>query len=103
MRDWVNLIAVSALEVDLASTCANHPNRPAHALCMSCGKAVCQECATTREGIYYCATCLARPSHAARAGVPWLAWIATLAAAAGLFWALTRLMVWAGVLATEIL
>jgi hypothetical protein len=70
---------------------------------MSCGKAVCQECATTREGIYYCAPCLARPLGAGRAGVPWAAWLATVGASAALFWALARLMVWAGVLAAEIL
>ena len=70
---------------------------------MSCAKAVCQECATTREGIYYCAACLARPSRGRRKGVPWVAWLATASASAALFWVVTRLMVWAGVLAASIL
>lgn len=90
-------------EVALASHCANHPGRPAHALCMSCGKAVCQECATTREGIHYCAACLAQSGRASRARTPWLAWLAATLVAAGLFWGLTRLMVWVGVFAAEIL
>jgi hypothetical protein len=92
-----------AWEEALASTCANHPDRPAHALCMSCARALCQECATTREGIHYCATCLARLWRPRHEAAPWAAWLATLSASAALFWAVTRLMVWAGVLATSIL
>jgi hypothetical protein len=69
---------------------------------MSCGKAVCQECATTREGIHYCAACLARLWRARETRVPWAAWLATLSLSAALFWAVTRLMVWAGVLAASL-
>jgi hypothetical protein len=87
----------------VTSGCAHHPERPAIALCMSCAKAVCRECATTREGIHYCAACLARTFAAPRATVPWLGWLASLVAGAGLLWALPRVMVWAGVLATELL
>ena len=38
--------------------CANHPERLAHSLCMSCRKMVCQECATEWDGINYCVACL---------------------------------------------
>jgi len=64
---------------------------------MSCRAAVCQECATTREGIHYCAACLARNFAGASASTPWLAWIVTLATVAGLLPVLWRVMVWAGV------
>ena len=87
----------------MASTCAHHPERPAHALCMSCHRAVCQECATTWEGINYCAPCLARRRQSTRTGTPWVGWLLVLGAAAGLFWVVTRLMVWAGVLVTDVL
>ena len=87
----------------MASTCAHHRDRPAHALCMSCHRAVCQECATTWEGINYCTPCLARQRRSRTAVTPWIGWILVLGAAAGLFWAVTRLMVWAGVLAADVL
>ena len=87
----------------MASTCAHHPERPAHALCMSCHRAVCQECATTWEGINYCAPCLARRRQLPRTSTPWAGWLLVLGAAAGLFWVVTRLMVWAGVLLTDVL
>jgi hypothetical protein len=89
--------------VALASGCTNHPERPAIALCMACGAAVCQECATTRDGIHYCASCLAGGFEAAGARISWLGWLASLVAAVGLVFALTRLMVWFGVLMAETL
>ena len=95
--------ASSGRRGNLASHCAHHADRAAHALCMSCGKALCQECATTWDGIHYCAPCLARRRARATGRASWLAWPVLLAAAAGLFWAVTRLMVWAGVLAAELL
>ncbi len=87
----------------MGKTCAHHAERPAHALCMSCHDALCQECATTWDGIHYCAACLTRLGTAARPRTAWLGWLAVLVAGAGLLWALTRLMVWAGVLAVEML
>lgn len=39
--------------------CAQHPDRPSLAVCMSCRNGVCQECATPFEGIYYCLQCVA--------------------------------------------
>ena len=44
----------------LAQTCFHHPARPGHALCMSCRQVVCQECASTWDGINYCRPCLAK-------------------------------------------
>jgi hypothetical protein len=70
---------------------------------MSCHRAVCQECATTWEGINYCAPCLALRRRSTSEGTPWAGWLLVLGAAAGLFWVVTRLMVWAGVLATDVL
>ena len=82
--------------------CANHPDRPGAALCMTCRKVVCQECATPWEGINYCVDCLAarRTSERRRAGSP--VWVLWAAAAAGLFWLTTHLRVWAIVILSQI-
>lgn len=86
-----------------ASFCANHPDRPGRAVCMSCKKVVCQECATQWEGIHYCVACLAaRRTKAVERSSP-LGWAATAAAAAMLFWIGLRLMVWAGAILAELL
>jgi hypothetical protein len=97
------MLQFSTTETDVASTCVHHSERPAHALCMSCHRAVCQECATTWEGIHYCTRCLAEQRQSTEAATPWAAGVLVLAAAAGLFWVVTRLMVWAGVLVADIL
>ena len=79
--------------MSLRAHCAQHPERPAQALCMSCGTPVCQECSTTWEGIHYCARCLGerrRSSAGTRAPV---ATVVVFLAAAGLLWALSRIMV----------
>jgi len=70
---------------------------------MSCGQAVCQECATTWEGINYCAPCLARQRPPEQTATPWVGWVLVVGAAAGLFWVVTRMMVWAGVLVADVL
>ena len=51
----------------LASTahCRNHPDRPALAICVSCGKPVCAACSTTWEGMHHCIACLAARRAAA--------------------------------------
>src|SRR5438094_331428 len=45
--------------VSPARLCVHHPARPAFAVCMTCRKPICQECATQWDGIYHCTTCLA--------------------------------------------
>ena len=40
-------------------SCAEHPDRHSHAVCIQCGKQLCQECTTQWEGINYCRACLA--------------------------------------------
>jgi B-box zinc finger len=100
---WGNLTAGSPREEKLASTCTHHPDRPAIAVCMSCTKPVCQECATTRDGIHYCARCLPDLFAKRRESTPWLAWTGTLATSLGLLWVLLHLMVWVGVFVVELL
>jgi hypothetical protein len=80
-----------------ATTCAHHPDRPGHALCMACRKVVCAECATDWEGINYCASCLARRRAAARSGLRLPGWLALAAACSLLLLLAARLMVWTGV------
>ncbi len=65
---------------------------------MSCRRAVCQECATTWDGIHYCAACLAELRRARGGRGDWIALLVVLAAAGVLFWTLARVMVWTGVL-----
>ena len=80
------------------SSCANHPDRPGRALCMSCKKVVCQECATQWDGINYCVRCLAARRKATDASTSWGAWIATAVVCLLLFLLAPALMVWVGAL-----
>ena len=78
--------------------CAHHPERAAFALCMTCRKTICQECATQWDGIYHCAPCLAA-QRSARVERPRLAgWITLLLSSAILLYISVRVMVWAGAL-----
>ena len=45
--------------------CRNHPDRPAVAICVSCGKPVCAACSTRWEGMHHCISCLAARRAAA--------------------------------------
>jgi hypothetical protein len=85
-----------------ALACAHHPERYAHALCMSCHKGVCQECATTWDGINYCTRCLAerRKAEAPRRGWPGIVLVAV--AAAALLSVVGPLMVWSAVTALDL-
>lgn len=49
-----------------ATRCANHPDRPAVAVCVTCHKPVCAECSTRWEGMHHCVSCLAARRAAAR-------------------------------------
>jgi hypothetical protein len=84
-------------------TCANHPGRRVHAVCMTCHRALCQECVTTWDDIHYCAACLARRRDAARVRTPWISWLAQLVAIAALVYACLHVLVWTGVLAAGLL
>ncbi len=77
--------------------CANHAERPGHAVCMVCRKVVCRECATEWDGINHCVTCLAARRQAERTPSSLFAWFAILLAIGVLFFASVRLMVWTGV------
>lgn len=77
--------------------CANHPERAARAVCMSCKKAVCQECATQWEGINYCVQCLRnrREKQTTSSSVPGT--ILVVAASVILFLLASLLMMWSTV------
>jgi hypothetical protein len=74
----------------IAVHCLNHPDRPALAICVSCGKAVCAACSTRWEGMHHCISCLAARRQAAgqRAAVvrAIAAALLALGAAAGVTW-----------------
>jgi hypothetical protein len=89
----------------LPQSCFHHPTRPGHALCMSCRQVVCQECASTWDGINYCKPCLAkrraaptgpsRWSRIAQACVLLMAWVALGALAAHFMaWSLAVVATW---------
>jgi hypothetical protein len=82
----------------MKNRCAHHAERPALALCMGCRKALCQECATTFEGIHYCAACLAEQRTARGGAMAWGGWTAVALALAGLTWLHARLLVIVGVM-----
>lgn len=80
------------------SNCYNHPDRYGHAVCMTCKKTVCQECATEWDGIFYCSLCLANRRKHSGSRAPVLGWIVVTAASAALFWVGPRLLVWGATL-----
>ena len=82
----------------LKQTCAHHPDRPGQATCMDCRRVICQECATTWDGIHYCRPCLAARRRTAEEGRPILGWILVAAATAGLFAIAIPVAVWGAVL-----
>ena len=81
-----------------ARFCVHHPARPAFAVCMTCRKPVCQECATQWDGIYHCTTCLAARRGATVRRSRAAGWISVAAASVLLLYLSARLMVWAGAL-----
>jgi len=75
----------------LATTCHNHPDRPAIAVCVSCRKSICQSCSTLWEGMHHCVDCLAarRAAKVSRGAVA--ASLALALLAGGLLFAATHL------------
>jgi hypothetical protein len=102
MPDALGEMGPSSTTAGQTRLCAHHPDRAAHALCMSCRRPICQECATEWEGINYCAACLPRQRQERRHSYFLAGWLALLAATVLLFHASTRLMVWAGVVMRQI-
>jgi hypothetical protein len=82
-------------------TCADHPERPVHARCMSCGKTLCDECATEWDGINYCAACLSRRRQALPGSGTWAS-VLLLLLAAGLLVLHVQLLVTVGVFTVQI-
>lgn len=84
--------------VGISRICVYHPERGGFATCMSCRQVVCQECATTRDGINFCRPCLAA-QHRPTADVGrWrmvLGLVMQLTALASLFVLTAWLMAWA--------
>ena len=80
------------------SQCANHPERYGHALCMSCRKTLCQECATEWDGIYHCAACLAKQRTAAPTGASKAGYILVAAVCVILFFIGPKLLLWGATL-----
>jgi hypothetical protein len=78
--------------------CAHHPQRQAFALCMSCRKSLCQECATQWDGIWHCAACLAAKRRATKTRSRAFGWISAAVAALLLLFLSARVLVWAGAL-----
>jgi hypothetical protein len=76
--------------------CADHPDRPAHARCMSCRKVLCDECATTWDGIHHCSRCLHARGTSVRADSAWLSAIVLAALVAALSLLHTQALVWLG-------
>ena len=78
--------------------CVNHAERPAFARCMSCGKMLCQECATQWDGIWHCAECLAasRSANVQRSSAG--AWFGVVTLSAIFLYLGARVMVWVSAL-----
>ena len=80
------------------SQCANHPERYGHALCMSCRKTLCQECATEWDGIYHCAACLAKRRKAALGRGSSIGYVVVGIVCAALFLIGPKLLLWGATL-----
>ena len=75
-------------------SCGNHPDRRGFAICMSCRKVVCQECATTWDGVNYCRACLASRSSAPPARQAVRAWVGWAVFCAVSFVVAARVLAW---------
>ena len=83
--------------------CAHHPGRVGFALCMSCRRVVCQECATTWDGVNHCRPCLSQRRAAVERRTSAAAWIAWALGSALLFAASGYAMAWAGAFWAKVL
>ena len=78
--------------------CSFHAHRPAYAVCMTCKKKLCQECATQWDGIWHCASCLAAMRGATVRPTAWAGWITVVVNSLILLFLGARVMVWTGAL-----
>lgn len=78
-------------------SCAEHPDRHSHAVCMSCRKRMCQECTTQWEGINYCRACVGKLAAVPVRRASALRFILMIAFALAMAVALVRLFVGFGV------
>ena len=69
---------------------------------MSCRKVVCQECATTWDGVNHCRPCLAKRGALAAPERRTLAWIGWAALCAVLLLVAGRAMAWSAAMVTRI-
>jgi hypothetical protein len=72
-------------------TCHHHPDRPAMAICVACGKRICPACATPWEGRQFCASCLAALGKTAGRGPAFWGWAGMALAGLALLLAVTAL------------
>jgi hypothetical protein len=86
-----------------AQRCAHHPDRLGFALCMSCRRVVCQECATTWASVNHCRPCLALVRASVERRTPLLTWLGWGAVALLLLGLAGRAMVWAATLGASLL
>ena len=61
---------------------------------MTCGKMLCQECATQWDGIWHCAACLGVKRGAKVERSPVFSWLGVIVLSAILLYTGARLMVW---------
>ena len=78
--------------------CAHHADRRGFALCMSCRKVVCQECATPWDGVYHCRSCLSRRGAEASSRRRIAPWIACALFCAAAFLLASRALAWSAAL-----
>jgi hypothetical protein len=86
-----------------AQTCAHHPERNGFALCMSCQRVVCEECATTWDGVNHCRPCLVAIRASLERRTSGWTWFLFGALSLVLLGLCGRAMVWAGVLWARLL
>jgi len=96
-------LALAPLAPVSQQKCANHPERPGRALCMSCKKVVCQECATQWDGINFCVSCLKARRGKSEERSSILPWASTIAAILLLGMTARYLIAWSGALLAELL
>jgi len=86
----------------ILESCRNHPDRRGFAICMSCRKVVCQECATAWDGVNYCRSCLESRGASAASGGAFRAWVGWALFCAVLFIAASRALAWSAAMVARL-